>query len=107
MECQTLQYRSGRGWNVDAFPDLDSENTLVLVFAAPAYFQDPSPIKELADYYKQSKMIGCSSAGEIYGGGIADNSVSVAIVRFSHTTVRVASAQVMQISSVRHWLGMP
>lgn len=98
MELHTFQYLHGKEWNVDKFPALDSEQTLILIFAAPLFFDNPEPINQLAHFYKKSKMIGCSSAGEIFGSNIFDKSLSVAVVKFAHTQIKVAKAEVHHIN---------
>lgn len=90
MEMQTFQYEKGTGWSVPQLPDLDSENTLVLIFAAPSFIDDPAPVQELVKKYPKSKVMGCSSAGEIFGPYILDNSLSVAVVRFESTQLMLA-----------------
>ena len=54
---------------MDTFPALDSERTLVIVFAAPEFLAHPNPIRELVGAYPKSHVVGCSSAGEIFGTG--------------------------------------
>ena len=34
MQLETFTYTSDKGWSVKSFPELDSEQTLVLIFAA-------------------------------------------------------------------------
>lgn len=94
MNLETFQYTKGKGWSVPKFPALDSENTLILIFAAPEFSKDPKPIEELAAFYKNSKMIGCSSAGEILGSNINDNSLSVAIIKFEKTPLKVVKMEI-------------
>lgn len=98
MKLNTFQYyldeKGKKGWTVDVFPDWDSENTLVLVFCAPVFFNHSQPIQELRAFYAQAKMIGCSSAGEIAGKCILDNSISVAVIQFEHTTLKLACEKV-------------
>jgi hypothetical protein len=55
---------------------------------------DPRPILELSARYPESHIIGCSTAGEILGDGIADESLAVAVARFDRTRVATASAPV-------------
>lgn len=71
------------------FPDLDSEKTIIFVFAAPEFHEESTPIKELSKFYPKSKMIGCSSAGEISGQYVFDKSISVAIVKFDKTKIKI------------------
>jgi hypothetical protein len=92
VKLETFSYTKEEGWSLEIFPDLDSEQTLILIFAAPEMIQDPSPIQELSRRYPLSKMMGCSSAGEIYGSQIHDKSLSVAIARFEHTPLQIVKA---------------
>lgn len=88
MKTEILQYQKKTGWLPNTFPDLDSPNTLILVFAAPEFSEDPEALKELAKHYPKSQMLGCSSAGEILGANIFDHSLSVAIVKFEKTDIK-------------------
>lgn len=85
MQLETVQYSKSEGWSVKELPDLDSEKTLIILFAAPEFLTDQTPINELTKKYPKSKIIGCSSAGEIYNSYINDDSISVAIVKFEKT----------------------
>lgn len=89
MKIQTFQFATGQGWSVSQFPDLDSENTLVLIFVAPEFVNAPDPIKELSKHYPKSKMMGCSTAGEIAGFFVSDNSMTVAVIKFEKTLLKM------------------
>lgn len=80
----------GQGWNA-SFPSWDGERTLILVFGGSRL--DPTPLKSLRQAFPRSFMLGCSSAGEILGAHLADNTFSAAIVRFEHTDLRLASLE--------------
>lgn len=92
MKLQTIRFDK-KGWSCKEFPKMDSSNTLILVFAAPGFISHPAPIEELAKAYPQSKIVGCSSAGEIYNAGVYDESLSVAIMQFEKTNIRVSKAE--------------
>jgi hypothetical protein len=94
MGLETFSYQIGKGWAVPAFPALDSEQTLVLVFGAPEFADQSAPIEELCAAYPASTIIGCSTAGEIHGATLMDRSLSVAVMRFARTKVASAWAPV-------------
>lgn len=94
MDMESFQYKADSGWTVSKFPDLDSDKTIILIFAAPQFLENPAPIKELAQYYPNSKIIGCSGAGEIYGPHIFDHSLSVCIIKFDQTPLRVTKTEI-------------
>lgn len=91
MKVETFNYTEEKGWSVPSFPLLDSSNTLILIFAAPQFIENPKPILELIKAYPEAKITGCSSAGEIFGPVVNDDSLSVAVVKFDHTTVKIES----------------
>ena len=75
-------------WSESPFPDLDSNQTFILVFYSPKYYQDHSPFIELKKHYPLSTIVGCSTSGEIYNQSINDDSLSIAIVKFSHSNIK-------------------
>lgn len=97
MELQTFHYKLETGWSIKSFPNLDSPNTLVLLFAAPEFIENPAPILELVKHYPNSKIIGCSSAGEITGGRILDKSISVAVTKFTKTPIEIISTKINSV----------
>jgi hypothetical protein len=89
MDVSTLLYRPGSGWS-DQLPDWDSESTLVLAFASPAYYDETAIWRELVETYPRSVILGCSTAGEIEGTGVFDDSVTLAVTRFAQASLRAA-----------------
>lgn len=98
MQLGTFTYREQRGWSVEAFPALDSPQSLVVVFGASQFASNPQPIKELVQAYPQAQVIGCSTAGEIFDSTVDDESLSVAVLRMERTTIRTAFAEVPSAS---------
>jgi hypothetical protein len=88
VELAKFGYRGGR-WS-QAFPALDSPNTLVLAFCSPA--ADPAALAALAAAFPTSAVIGCSTSGEIDQTRVIDESITVAVARFAATQVRLAHA---------------
>ncbi len=75
-------------------PELDSPRTLVLAFGAPELADRPGVFQQLVDRYPRSLVIGCSSAGEIYGATVRDHSLAVTVTRFHKTELQLASLEV-------------
>jgi len=94
MQIAKLVHTTDGGWSTTEFPALDSPRTLVTVFGASNRIDDPSAIGALARAYPQSVIIGCSTAGEISGATIRDDSLSVAVCRFERTRLRSARSAV-------------
>lgn len=94
MEVHTLGFDQKARWSVSHRPKIDSPRTLVVVFGSSNLLDADGPIAELLHDYPDSLAIGCSTAGEILGTRICDESVSAAVVRFEQTDIRLASAPV-------------
>src|SRR4051812_31065791 len=95
MQLKTFQFIKNKGWSTDKLPtELDSPNTLIMLFAAPEFIDSPAPIKEIATKFPRSKMIGCSTAGEIYGSLISDHSISVAVIKMEKTPLKLFSTTI-------------
>ncbi|NEQ54953.1 MAG: hypothetical protein F6K11_33325 [Leptolyngbya sp. SIO3F4] len=84
---ETLSYDLTTGWS-KPFPSLDSENTLVVVFAAHEYCNSPEPLEELRNAFPQSKIIGCSTPVVVCDGALLEGAISVGIIRFKRTQIR-------------------
>ncbi len=93
MQLATFTYASARGWSVDAFPALDSPETLVLVFGSADHTQDLRPFRDVRAAYPRACLLGCSTAGEIVDSSICDETLVVAVARFRRTTLRLAFAE--------------
>jgi hypothetical protein len=94
MKINTFTFRAHRGWSVESFPALDSEQTLVLIFAAPEFMDDVEPIAKLCEAYPRSIIMGCSTAGEIAGAQVNDASLSVAVAKFENSTLAFSSTSI-------------
>jgi hypothetical protein len=94
VQVESFSYRTGYGWSVAPLPELDSPRTLVLVFGGSAFFDNELPFLQLLERYPTSHILGCSTAGEILGDSLADDSLVVAVTRFDRTTVASAFAPV-------------
>jgi hypothetical protein len=96
MNVRTLHYSQSGGFSGSIGRELDSERTLVLVFASPEFDSNRAPLDTIADAFSNSVVVGCSTAGEIVGTRLADHSLSIAIVRFDRTDLALATAEVRQ-----------
>lgn len=87
MKLETFSFLKNRTWSTSSLPALDSPSTLVIAFAAPRD-TDTTWLSQLRATYPTSHIVGCSTAGEILGKSIHDDSVAVAVCRFDHTLLR-------------------
>ncbi len=96
----TLSYNLATGWS-KPFPDLDSENTLVVVFAAHEYCKAPEPVTEIRNAFPKSKIIGCSTPVVIRDGTLLEGAISVGIIRFGKTKIQLSYTPVNSFEESR------
>src|SRR5450432_4714023 len=94
MKIETFSYTAQEGWSVEPFPALDSRRTLVLIFSAPEFLDTPEPITKIVKAFPTSYVTGCSTAGEIFGTVMRDNSLAVAAIQFEDTDLNIIAAPV-------------
>lgn len=97
MKLETFQYIKDKGWSVKNFPQMDSDQTLILVFASPNMINNTDLFRELAKYYPKSTIIGCSSAGEISGPYVMDDSICVAVAQFENTPLKISISEIQGV----------
>jgi hypothetical protein len=86
MQFLSATHQAGRGWRPALDAALDSADTLVLAFGAPALSSEQTAaLLALRATLPQARVLGCSTAGEISAGQVSDDSLSVLVVRFEHT----------------------
>jgi len=93
MQIESFYYVNS-AWSCKQFPKLDSENTLVLFFADKKYMEHSTPIQQLAEFYPQAQIVGCSTAGEIYQDQVLEQSIVVAVIKFEHTQIKVVHEEI-------------
>jgi hypothetical protein len=99
VKTQLLSHDRSTGWSREPDGALDSDRTLVLVFGARALADDQAPLRELVARYPRAHFLGCSTAGEINGSSVSDNTLTAAVVRFAATSVRTAYTPVAGAST--------
>lgn len=94
MQLATTSIKADGYWSPSSFAALDSPDTLLVLFGSPGLIDGPERIRRVLDACPQSHVIGCSTAGEIHGSEISDDTLVAASMRFHHTAVHTAQAAV-------------
>ncbi|WP_291982651.1 FIST N-terminal domain-containing protein [Luteitalea sp.] len=94
MKTQQRHWTLEHGWRpADAGPVALCAQ-LVLVFGAPDRLRDPRRLAELAAAYPEAHVVGCSTAGEILGTAVLDDSLVATAIEFDSTAIRVADTPI-------------
>lgn len=95
MKVVTLNFCDNDQNAHSAAADLDSPQTLVVAFGSPAFLNNTEHFERLARSFPTSRIIGCSTAGEILQESISDDSLTIGVLRFDNTSLDIASAPVV------------
>ncbi|MEI8288854.1 MAG: FIST N-terminal domain-containing protein [Verrucomicrobiota bacterium] len=98
MNITTCRWTPETGWNL---PDTTATTPqLVLYFGATSQLDgNASAVRELANRFPQAVVCGCSTAGEILGNRVFDESVVAALVQFKSTRIQAVAESTDGIDS--------
>ena len=91
MQLEQRRWEAEKGWNRPS--TLDGAQ-LVLVFGSPAALCNSDRLGELRGAYSRSSLFGCSTAGEICGVQVTEDSLVSTAIHFDSTTFRTALSHV-------------
>lgn len=87
MKIEQLTWAEEGQWK---HPEAHMDANLVFAFGSTAIMADAVHLRELRDAYPHAHLIGCSTAGEIQGTQVHDDSLVTTAVQFDRTAVREA-----------------
>lgn len=88
MRIEARRWTSGDGWS--SRPAELRAAQLVLVFAGTPVCERPFIFEELTSAYPDAEIVGCSTAGEILGTQVSEDSLVATAIEFTGTKVRAA-----------------
>jgi hypothetical protein len=86
---QSVWTRAG-GWSGNSVGGLGAGAQFVLVFGGTDLLEKPDRMRELREMYPNAYVLGCSTAGEIAGTQVLDDSTVLTAVQFQHTNIAAA-----------------
>lgn len=93
MQVEQTRWTVSHGWEPVA-PGKLSEAQLVLVFASTAVLYEKACMDRIRQSYPKAHLLGCSTAGEICGTEVTDDTLTCTAVQFEHTQLQGASVTV-------------
>ena len=95
MQLEQRRWTEAKGWSL---PSAMGGAKLVLVFGSPGALCSSDRLGELRASYPGATLFGCSTAGEICGVQVTDDSLVATALRFEGTAFRTALASVASSS---------
>lgn len=93
MRIEQSRWTPARGWEPSAPRRLDGAQ-LVLLFGSPGALKRDDLRGQAASAYPSAWTFGCSTAGDIFGTEVSDDSLVVTAVRFEWTRIQGASTSI-------------
>ncbi len=100
LHLKSYIYLPEIGWSEEPDATLDSENTVVIIFADSDKRVVYEPISQLFGLFEKAHIVGCSTAGEIFEDELHIGSVVATVMKMECSKIRVASRKVDKGSDV-------
>lgn len=97
MEIEQIKWTAAQGWSSVGGTALTQPAHLVLAFGATAVLRQPQLAAKLRSDHPGAHLFGCSTAGEISGTQVTDDSLVATAVRFEHTQLRRAQVSLNKV----------
>lgn len=89
-------YEDGK-WDCELDSSFDSQNTLVICFGSTNFDDIKDGFEDIITNFKTSKIIGCSTSGEIHNDLLYTSSLSVMVMKFESTTLALSTVNIQNV----------
>jgi hypothetical protein len=90
MRIEQTRWTKEHGWMPERHAAIGQSAQLVLAFGARSILSEQEPLRHVKELYPRTQILGCSTAGEICGTTVSDDSLIITAVSFEHTEIRCA-----------------
>lgn len=105
MQVEQKQWTADAKWQDASKAALTEKAQLVLAFGARKLLAEQKLYKEIKKMHPKAEVVICSTAGEILGSKVADNSVSLSALNFAATEVKAVQAKI-EVGGDSHQVGL-
>ena len=98
MRTEQTRWIPRKGWMPAPPGGLGADAQLVLLFGSPACLKQSAWQGEIASAYPNAHRLGCSTAGEIYGTEVTDETLVATAIAFEDTRLQGASLRLGEVS---------
>jgi hypothetical protein len=99
VQIEQCRWMAPSGWEPEQPGRLSESAGLVLIFGSTSLFKEPRVFETIREMYPRAHLFGCSTAGEIYGSRVSDDSLVVTAVRFEYTQLKSARVNVNDVEN--------
>jgi hypothetical protein len=97
MKIEQSMWTEAGGWSPGFSEALEQSANLVRIFGATAVLRRARVYEEIRSNYPCANILGCSTAGEIIGIQVSDDSCLATAINFEHTGLQGSSIRLGQV----------
>ncbi len=94
MRIEQCRWTAVKGWEPGPPGGLEESPQLVLIFGAGDLLRDSEPCREARGAYPDAHWLGCSTAGDIFGTEVSDDSLVVTAIHFERTRLQACRTHI-------------
>ncbi|MHB8137899.1 MAG: FIST signal transduction protein [Smithellaceae bacterium] len=99
MKIEQKIWTKAKGWSLQTGPGIQGKVQLVIIFAATKILKEKTFFAEIKKMYPGAHLFGCSTAGEICGTSVFDDSIVATAIYFENTDIMGAQLALSGTSS--------
>ncbi len=99
MKVEQTRWTKTQGWTPVTSQTAAASAQLVLVFGATAVLKEHKVLEQARKTYPRARTLGCSTAGEICGTQVTDDSVVATAVTFEHAELSGVQVQLDRVKN--------
>jgi hypothetical protein len=96
MKVEQARWSPAKGWEHEIPGQLGETAQLVLLFGGTSTLKDQKHLDRIKKAYPEAHLFGCSTAGEICGTQVSDDSLVATAVSFDHTRLEGAQIKISE-----------
>ena len=97
MKIEQTKWESGKPWVPEDPGQLGESAQLVLLFGSTSILKQKDVLEDIRREYPKAHLLGCSTAGEILGTQVQDETLVLTAIAFEHTEIQTAYTRVDEI----------
>lgn len=101
MTTEQRKWTKDSGWTTISDNNLKASAQLVFLFGETSLLKDPKNLETVKGFYPNAHILAGSTAGEIIGAQVLDNSLVVTAVHFQNTKLGFAKTKVEKMEDSR------
>ena len=99
MKVDQHRWAEATGWESELPGELAESAQLVLLFGNTAILKEKKQLDKIKTAYPKAHLLGCSTAGEIYGTQVTDDSLVATAVNFEFSQLKGAQVKLSNVGN--------